>query len=59
MSGPSLKDAFARGVQFKGGVAIDCELSTTPACFFATVANGELGPGVRRVRDAHGESFTV
>ena len=44
VSGPSLKDAFARGVQFKGGVAIDCELSTTPACFFATVANRELGP---------------
>ena len=44
LSGPSLKDAFARGVQFKGGVAIDCELSTTPACFFATVDNRELGP---------------
>lgn len=44
LSGPSLKDAFARGVQFKGGVAIDCELSTTPACFFATVSNRELGP---------------
>lgn len=44
LSGPSLKDAFARGVQFKSGVAIDCELSTTPACFFATVEDRELGP---------------
>merc|ERR1712159_979382 len=44
LSGPTLKDAFALGVQFKNGKAIDCELSTTPACFFATVDDPELGP---------------
>jgi len=45
ISGERLKDAFAKGVQFKKAKAIDCELSTTPACFFATLKDREIGPG--------------